>query len=222
MQTVTVAAPNPQISRDPSLLNSAIALDAVVQNLGPLVPASSIVQRLNTLDSSRSSLTHQAVPQGVTPQLQSFMRNARSTPSNTAARQGQHSQAPSLGRQSLQDHLQLFSSNAAPSSSRLPHQPHLSTRGPQDRSQLRQRLQRSVPNDNSNHVRQRVVPNDSHTLNQPRATRPYQLSPRVQRNIARNLSMIIRTRISQHRSGTDSVSNNNSANNLDNNGNQSF
>ncbi|XP_034252924.1 probable serine/threonine-protein kinase MARK-A [Thrips palmi] len=221
--TAASTPPTPQSSREP-LHNNAMALDAVVQSLGPLVPASSIVQRLNALDSSRSSLTHQAVPQGVTPhELQSFMRNARSTPLNTTGRQTQHGQAPSLGRQSLQDHLQLFSSsNAAPSSSGSPQQHNIPTRSNNDRSH-RQRLQRAVPNDNPNHVRQRVVPNDGQTLNQPRATRPYQLSPRVQRNIARNLSMIIRTRIGQHRSGMDNANaSNSSANNADSNGNQSF
>lgn len=218
--TSAAAAVSSQSNHDP-LLNNAIALDAVIQNLGPLVPASTIVQRLNTLDSSRSSLTHQAVPQGVAPHnLHNFMRNARPSPSNTAARQAQHGQAPGLGRQSLQDHLQLFSSNSAPSSSRSPQQHHLSMRCHNDRSHQRQRLQRAVPNDNVNHVRQRIVPNDNQPLNQPRATRPYQLSPRVQRNIARNLSMIIRTRIGQHRSGTDNASNN--GNNSSDNGNQSF
>lgn len=220
MQTATNTPANAQVTRDPLLNN---ALDAVVhsQPLGSLAPTSSIAQRLNALDSSRPSLSPQAVPQvGATHPLQSIIRNtARPTPSTTlTARQAQISQT----RQSIQDHLQLFSSNASPSSARSQQQLRMQIHCHHERSQQR-RQQRTVPNDNLtlNQSRQRVVPNDSQSLNHPRATRPYQLSPRVQRNIARNLSMIIRTRFGQHQSGTENVSDNRQDNgNPEINGNQ--
>lgn len=204
-------------NRDP-LLNSVLDSTTHSQPTASLTPASSIAQRLNALDNVRPSLTPQAVPQLVsTHQLQNYLRisSRSSPPTSPAGRQAQASRAPVVGRQAVQDHLQLLSRNTANSSPRSQQQLHVQVNCNHDRSQQRQRQQRTVPNDNHtpNQSRQRVVPNDHQNLNNLRGTRPYQLSPRVQRNIARNLSMIIRTRIGQHRSSTENVHNSSNTNN---------
>ena len=210
LQATVNAASSSSSNRDP-LLNSALDSTTHSQPTASLTPASSIAQRLNALDNTRPSLTHQAVPQLVSAyQLQNYLRNSSrsSSPTSAAGRYTQSSHASGGGRQPVQDHVQLLSRNPSPrSQQQLRMQIHCN----HDRSQQRQRQQRTVPNDNHtpNQSRQRVVPNDHQNLNQLRGVRPYQLSPRVQRNIARNLSMIIRTRIGQHRSGTENTNNNN-------------
>ncbi|KAK3925716.1 Serine/threonine-protein kinase 40 [Frankliniella fusca] len=206
------------------LLNSV--LDSVLHNprTASLPPASSITQRLNSLDHARPNLTPQAVPQ-VTPthHLQSFLRNpSRASNQNSlSVRNHQASHVPSLGRSSIQNHLQLLSNNGNASSSSQPQssvrmQVHCHLDSPQQR-----RLQRAVANDNltPNQSRQRVVPSDNQTITHPRASRPYQLSPRIQRNIARNLSMIIRTQFGQ-RSRAESSADGSGSNDQDSNGNQ--
>lgn len=213
-----------QHSRD-SLVGSP--LDAAVHSQptpsAPLPPASSIVQRLNALDNSRPSpATNQSVPQVVsTHQLQNFLRStSRSGSSNPpAVRHVQATPLPGLPRQSIQDHLQLLSNSPGSAATRSQQQLRMQVHCHHDRLQQRQRQQRSVPNDNtsSNLSRQRISENQSQ--NTTRAARSYHLPPRIQRNIARNLSMIIRSRIFQQRSGTESALNDNSGNNNNSNSN---
>lgn len=210
------------VVQDP-LLNSV--LDAVLHNqpTASLNPASSIAQRLNGLEHVRTSLAPQAVPQ-VAPshQLQTFLRNpSRQANSNSpTVRHVQANHLSSLGRPSIQNHLQLLSNN--PSSLSQPEPPvRMQIQCHHDRPQHR-RLQRTVPNDNltPNQSRQRIVPNDNQNISQPRASRPYhQLSPGVQRNIARNLSMIIRTQFG-HQSRPENSADSTGSNDQELNGNQ--
>lgn len=175
-----------QSARNP-LLNSA--LDTVVNNppLGSPAPASSIVQRLNALDNARPP-SHQAVPQvAATHRLQNLLRNSARSPACLR-----------LGSLHLLSNLPSSSSHS---------QARLQNHGQHDRSQQRNRQQRSVPSDSgsSNQSRQRVVPSEGQSgQGTPRGSIPCQLSPRVQRtiahNLSRNLSMIIRNRMSQQRS----------------------
>lgn len=210
-----------------SLLNSA--LDAVVhsQPLGSLAPASSIAQRLNALDNARPP-SNQPSPQAATShQLENYLRNsARLTSSNTLTMR--IVQTSAVERQSMQGHLQLLPSNLSNlsgSSYRLQQQARAQSYRQQDRGQQRNRQQRSVPNDStpSSEARQRIVPSDNQSLGQSRGSVPCQLSPRVQRtiahNLSRNLSMIIRNRISQQRSSARSSHNNRNNPDPESNGN---